>query len=68
MGRRGSHAVDDPLDVDGEHAVQGRFLERKQAPGFEDAGVVDEDVERAEGLERAPHHRLDLAPNGHVGG
>ncbi len=55
------------LGVDVHHAVPVRLGERLDGGGDQDAGIVDERVDRAEFRDRARHHRLDLRLHRHVG-
>ncbi len=56
-----------PEDVDAEMAVKLRFGDVLEGLEFEDAGVVDEHVRRAQGLLRLLEQPLYLGCLGHVG-
>src|SRR6185369_2780047 len=58
----------DRLHVDGEDAVEVGLVERlERLRQVAHAGVVDEDVEAVEALDRGPDHRLDVGGPRHVG-
>src|SRR5207237_10482403 len=60
-GNRRATAVDDAADVDVHDAVEqgvGRLFKRRE--GLRQAGVVEQDVDAAETVDRALDHGLDL--------
>ena len=66
VGGREAHAAEVALQVDADHGVEvflGHVEDRRVA---QEAGVVDEDVEIAQGVERGLDHRLRVVPIGDV--
>ena len=61
------HHVVDRLDVDREHFVEGRFVDVEQRHiGVRRAGVVDDDVGRAELIDARTHQRIDIGPQRNI--
>ena len=56
------------LEVDAQHAVEIGLLQVEEVGGVDDAGVVDQDVERAERRDGVVDQLLDRARIADVGG
>jgi hypothetical protein len=66
VGRGVARRREVALEVDADHAVPLVLGHVHEHPVAGDAGVVDEDVEAAELVDRLPDHRLRLAEVGDV--
>ena len=68
MGERGLDEEHRPLEVDLEHLVPRRRGERAERFGQRRGGVVDDDVDPAEALDREVDEPLDIIELAEVGG
>ena len=60
-------AVEDPVEIDGQHPAPGGVVHLHEALVRRDAGVVDEDVDVPELLQHVLRHPIGIGVIGHVG-
>jgi hypothetical protein len=68
VARHGLPAQKRALEIDAYHPVEIGFFQIQKISRMNDAGIVDQRIDRSEGIDGLGHQIVDIKPLGDVGG
>jgi hypothetical protein len=68
MARHGLPAQERALEIDVDDPVEISFFQIQKVRRMNDAGIVDQRIDRTEGIDGLGHQIVDIEPLGNIGG